>query len=104
MRPAEYRRMIHCEFVEGTGNFCEPEAWQALIDPEHCPLQPVSDRPVYIGLDLATAARGDDCALIGVYPDGGKVRVAFHKVWKGKERKTRLKLTETVKPYLLRVR
>ena len=104
LRPAEYRRMIECFFVEGIGNFCDPADWQALIDPHHNPLPPHSPQAVYVGLDLATAPGGDDCALIGVYNEGGKVKVAFHQVWKGKTRKERLKLTETVLPYLLRVK
>jgi phage terminase large subunit-like protein len=57
---------------------------------------------VYIGLDLAISPGGDDCALIGVYQDDGRVKVAFHKLWKGKARKAKLKLGSTVKPYLLR--
>lgn len=104
LRPAEYRRMIGCEFVEGIGNFCEPEAWKALIDPNHKPLAPGSPFPVYVGLDLALSPKGDDCALIGVYPHEGKAKLAFHKVWKGKERKHKLTLGSTVKPYLLEVK
>lgn len=104
LRPAEYLRMIETYFAEGQGDFCEPEAWAACISSDHRPLAPGDKRPVYIGLDLATSAGGDDCALIGVYADNGLVKVAFHQVWTGKQRKTRLKLTETVKPYLLRAK
>lgn len=105
LRPAEFSRMIETEFVEGIGNFCEPEAWAACVSPDHHPLPPHLETPVYVGLDIATSAGGDDCALVGVYrtPDN-RVAVAFHKVWKGKERKARLKLSETVKPYLLNIR
>lgn len=101
LRPAEYSRMIECVFVEGMGNFCDPADWEALIDPEHLPLAPGSGFPVYVGLDLAISPGGDDAAVIGVYPDGGLVKMAFHKVWKGKERRQKLKLGSTVKPYLL---
>jgi hypothetical protein len=104
LRAAEFARMIECQFVEGEGNFVEPDAWEALISPSHSPLSPGDIPRVYIGLDIATAPSGDDCALIGVYHQDGLVKVAFHKVWKGKDRKQRLKLTETVKPYLLRAR
>lgn len=102
LRPAEFARMILCEFAEGQGNFCEQEAWEALIDTEHKPLPPGSPQPVYVGLDLATAPGGDDAAVIGVYSDDNRVKVAWHRVWKGKTRRERLKLTETVGPYLLR--
>lgn len=96
--------MIECRFVEGVGNFCEPEAWAGLISADHQPLSPGSTKPVYVGLDLATSAGGDDCALIGVYPDNGRVVVAFHKVWKGKDRATKLKLKETVFPHIVNLR
>jgi hypothetical protein len=103
LRAAEYRRMILTQFVEGEGNFLSPDAWEALIDPEHEPLNPGNrEVPVYVGLDIATKPGGDDCACVGVYPQGGKVKLAFHKIWKGgKERKHRLRLSETVQPYLL---
>lgn len=103
LRAAEFARMVQTEFVEGVGDFCEPEAWEACISTDHTPL-PRGDKTkqVYIGLDLATSPKGDDCALIGVYrAENNRVAVAFHKVWKGKDRRIRLKLTETVKPYLL---
>jgi hypothetical protein len=99
LRPNEFARMIETRFVEGEGNFVDPDAWEALISLEHEPLPPGSEQKVYAGMDLATAAQGDDCALIGVYEDDGIVKVAFHKVWKGKDRKDQLKLTQTVKPY-----
>jgi hypothetical protein len=100
LRATEFQRMINCYFVEGVGNFCEPEAWEALISPGLEPLPAHSKQPVYIGMDLATAPAGDDCALVGVYSDNGIVKIAFHSVWKGKERRERLKLGQTVKPYL----
>jgi len=101
LREPEFRRMILTEFVEGTGDFLPIEAWLALVDPEHKLLAAGSHQPVYIGLDIATKPGGDDCALIGVYPDGGKVKVAFHKVWHGgQSRRKALKLSETVEPYL----
>jgi hypothetical protein len=103
LRQAEYLRMIETVFVEGVGDFVDQDAWEALISPTHEPLKPGSEHRVYIGLDLATAPGGDDCALIGVYHDQGLVKVAFHKVWKGgKERRARLKLTETAQPWILR--
>ena len=102
LRTAEYRRMILTEFVESIGSFVELEMWESLVDSELRPLEPNKITPVYVGLDLALSPRGDDCALIGVYSHpSGKVAVAFHKVWKGRTRIRKLKLGQTVKPYLL---
>jgi hypothetical protein len=104
LRPNEFARMIECRFVEGEGNFIEEDAWQSLIGADHEPLPPGDrSKPVYVGLDIATAPGGDDCALIGIYAEDNIAKVAFHKVWKGKDRKQKLKLTQTVKPYLLKV-
>ena len=64
--------MIKTIFAEGQGDFCEPEAWAGLHQPRSQPLLPGDKtRRVYVGLDLATSAKGDDCALVGVYPDNG---------------------------------
>ena len=106
LRAPEFRRMVKTEFVEGTGDFVDQRAWEALIDPTHTPLEPGNRRfPVYVGLDIATKPGGDDCALVGVYPHDGKVKVAFHKVWKGgRQRSTPLRLAATVKPYILGLR
>jgi len=98
--------MVECQFVEGLGNFVEPDAWERLIDPEHKPLAPTFSVPVFVGLDLALSPKGDDCALIGVYrrPDG-RAALAFHQVWKGGGlRIRRLKLGDTVKPFILDLR
>jgi len=101
LRPAEFARMIECDFAEGEGDFIEQWAWERLIDPNHKTLEPGSDKRVVIGLDLALAPGGDDCALIGVYHDDGKVKAAFHKVWRGgKRRKKPLRLSQTVEPYI----
>lgn len=102
LRAPDFQRMILCEFAEGVGDFVDLDAWLVLVDSEHQPLEPGSHQPVYVGLDLAVAPGGDDCALIGVYPEDGKVKVAFHQVWKGETRLARLKLTETVGPYMMR--
>ena len=56
--------MIETVFVEGEGDFVDPDDWQALIDPEHAALPPGSGQAVFVGLDLATAPKGDDAALI----------------------------------------
>lgn len=104
LRPAEYLRMIETYFAEGQGDFCEPEAWEVCISPDHLPLTPGDKRPVFVGLDIATKPGGDDCALVGVYPDSGYIKTAFHKVWKGgKDRTEQLKLKDSVYPYLLNV-
>jgi hypothetical protein len=110
LRAPQFKRMILTEFVEGEGDFVDPDAWEALVDPNAAPLTRGDKRfPVYVGLDIATKPGGDDCALIGVYRremDGqNPVRIAFHKVWHGGRRRLLpLKLAATVKPYILRLR
>ena len=96
----QFSRMILCDFVESEGDFIEQAAWEVLIHPDHKPLDPGSRLPVYIGLDVAIAVGGDDCALVGVYPEDGQVKVAFHKVWKSRGRKRALRLSQTVEPYI----
>ncbi len=110
LRPAEFKRMILTEFVEGAGDFIDAAAWAACIDPELRPLQGGSsigdDKPpfdIYIGLDLALAPGGDDCALVGVYGRDGQVFSAFHRVWRGRDRLRKLQLGRTVLPYILNV-
>ena len=98
---AQFSRMVACDFVESEGDFLDFETWETLIGPDHVPLDPGSDKAVFVGLDVATKPRGDDCALIGVYPQDGQVKVAFHRIWKGgKERRAALRLSETVEPYI----
>jgi len=105
LRPNQFARMIDTDFAGSETVFIEPAAWAACIDPEHKPLPRGSRRPVYVGLDLATKPGGDDCALVGVYRDEGKVKLAFHKVWKGgKARRRELRLSGTVEPYSRRLR
>jgi hypothetical protein len=101
LRAPEYRRMIKTEFVEGEGDFIDQDVWESLIDPNYDPDWDRRSRPVYVGLDVAVAPGGDDCAVVGVVPHEGRVFLRFHKVWKGKRRKRELRLSETVYPYLL---
>jgi phage terminase large subunit-like protein len=104
LRPPEFARLIAVDHAEGQGNFVDPAAWAACIDPAHMPLEPTRAVQVYIGLDLAIAPGGDDAALVAVYRgDDGAVKLAFHNVWRGKDRKVPLKLGGTVKPFLLRM-
>jgi len=104
LRPSEFLRMIKTVFAEGVGDFCEAHAWAALISADHTPLQPGDKRPLYVGLDLATSPKGDDCALAGVYSESNLVKMGIHKVWKGKERTSRLKLKSSVYPYILKLK
>lgn len=112
-REGTYQRHHLNRRATSEGNFCEASAWQACFSAEHRPLLPGDTRPVYVGLDLATSAGGDNAAAVGVYLDGGIVKLAFHRVWnnlarqkiKGaREGQDRLKLKETVYPFLLTVK
>jgi hypothetical protein len=102
LRPAQFSRMILTDFTAGVGDFVDPLLWAALVDPDHKPLERHSPYPVYIGLDLAVKPSGDDAAVVGLYADGRKVKVAFHKVWHGGRQRTEdLRIGQTVKPALL---
>lgn len=102
LRENTNKRLHENRRMPNVGTFVDDDVWQGLVDRKLEPLQPGSDRPVYIGLDLAVAPGGDNCALIGVYWDQGKTKVAFHKLWKGgKLRLRKLNLAETVEPYIL---
>jgi hypothetical protein len=103
LRENSYKRLHENFRTVNLGNFIDQEDWESLIDPEHKPLQPGAEFPVFVGLDLALSAGGDDCALIGVYPEDGKAKIAFHKIWKGRERSEKLKLSDTVEPFLLQL-
>jgi hypothetical protein len=93
--------MIDTDFSAGEGDFVDQDAWESGIDPNHHPLAPGAKEPVLIGLDLATKVGGDDCGLVGVYAQDGRVKVAFHKVWRGgRARRSELRLSETVEPYI----
>jgi hypothetical protein len=102
LRENAYRRLHLNERTSSAGTFIEQEAWEALIDPSHRQLQPGSTIPVYLGLDLALAEGGDNCALVGTYGEGGQVKVAFHKVWQGgKFRVRKLSIENNILPYIL---
>ena len=83
LRENSYRRLHLMSARNRLARFIDPEAWERLIDVHHHPLQAGSSQPVFVGLDLALSPEGDDCALIGLYGEGGLTKVAFHKVWKG---------------------
>jgi hypothetical protein len=102
LRENSYKRLHENFRTVNIGNFIDQEVWESLVDPDHRPLPPGSNRPVYIGLDLAVAPGGDNCALIGTYYEQGKVKIAFHKVWKGGIfRIKKLNISETVQPFIL---
>jgi hypothetical protein len=102
LRENTYKRLHENRRMPNIGSFVDDEVWQSLVDKNLKPLAAGSDRPVYVGLDLAVAPGGDNCALIGVYFDQGQTKVAFHKIWKGgRFRIRKLDLSETVEPYIL---
>jgi hypothetical protein len=100
LRDNSFTRLHLNRRTAGESNFCTQEEWELLIDSDLQPLAPTKEIPLLVGLDGATAPGGDDAALAAFYTDGSKVKLAWHKVWKGKTRKSRLKLSETVEPYL----
>jgi hypothetical protein len=102
LQSAEFARMFETDFVRSVGNFVHPDAWSSCVDPSLAPLPFGSDAPLYVGLDLAVKAGGDDAAIVALYPLGDKIAVALHTIWRGgKEREQDLRIAETVEPFLL---
>lgn len=102
LRENTYRRLHENERQVNVGTFIDQETWQALVSADHHPLPAGSKEPLYVGLDLAVAAGGDNCALIGVYFDEDKVKIGLHKVWQGgRLRLRKLSLSDTVEPFIL---
>lgn len=100
LRPNTNTRLHMNVRTAGEGSLATEEEWNALIDPGHAPLAPTKSVPLWVGMDGALAAKGDDFAIIAVYSDGPQVRVAWHKLWKGSDRRQLLKLGRTVLPWL----
>ncbi len=102
LRANTFTRLHLNRRTPAVGNFCTSEEWATLFDPAHEPLPPGSPMPVFVGMDLAVAANGDNAVICGVYPgEDGRAKLAFHKIWRGSERATPLKLGESVLPYLI---
>jgi len=99
-RPLSYRRLFCNLWVTNEVAFCPPAWWEGCKDPELRPLAPTKDVSVYVGVDAAVKPGGDDAAVIGLYRDGEKVKVAWYRVWHGKDRREELRLDESVEPYL----
>lgn len=100
LRTNAFRRLHLNERTASESALCTDDEWAAVLDPEHMPLGPNKVIPIRVGLDIATAAKGDDAAVIGVYSEGSRVLIAFHRVWKG-SRRSRLRLGESILPYLI---
>lgn len=95
-------RMIRCEFVGIAQPFVPSELWRACLDPNLKPLPPMKEVPLYVGVDAAVGAGGDDAAVIAVYEaDHGQICVAWHKIWRGSERRIEMRIDKTIEPYIL---
>ena len=104
LRENAYKRLHENQRTANVGDFVDPAEWEACISKELHPLAAGSKQAVYIGLDLAVAPGGDNCALVGVYEQAGRAVLAFHKVWKGgKFRIKSLSLLDEVAPYIIQL-
>ena len=94
---------IRCEFAEGQGELSIPKPGKpALIRSTRRLHQRKRYRStsawIWPSHPAATIAQP-----LAVYGDGKKCKLAFHRLWKGRDRATPLKLGESVKPWLLRI-
>lgn len=103
-RPASYNRIFRNMWGQSENAFCPLAWWEACLDRELRPLPPNKTVPLFVGVDAACKAGGDDVAMVAVYRDHlGRVAIAWYKLWKGgKRRRRELRLDTTLKPYLER--
>ena len=101
-RPLSFMRLFRNLWVSAESVFCPTDWWEVCKDTDLKPLPPTQSVPLYVGVDAAVKAHGDDVGVIAVYQQGERVAVAWHKVWRGgKSRNEELRLDQTVEPYLL---
>lgn len=100
--PGKARTHLYNERVSGEYGIPN-EIYLPLIDPDHVPLKPTKEVMLVLGVDAAFTKKGDDIGISGwhVDPDNpGRVRLAIHKVWKGKARREEQRL-EDIFEYLV---
>jgi len=103
-RALSYARLFKNRWVSSESAFVPAEWWEACLDPELKPLSPTKSIPLFVGVDAAVKANGDDAAAIALYRDKReRVCVAWYRKWTGgKARRQELRLDKTLEPYLER--
>ncbi len=92
------RRHLFNELVSGESMFPE-DLWRMQIHSDHRPLAATKEVLLVGGIDLAWQKSGDDIAISFWYSDGPFVKLALHKLLKGRGRKEEQKLQD-IEDYL----
>jgi phage terminase large subunit-like protein len=100
LRPGTYARLHLNQWQSGEEAFITSEDWDACVVPGLTPIGPGSHEPLHVGIDAAT--KGDCAAVVAVVLDGGRVRLACHRIWTPRKGDP-LDLEETVERYLLQL-
>lgn len=96
-----FRRLHRNDWTSGMGGLWTMEEWDACIDPDHRPLLPTKEIPLYVGVDAST--KRDQTACVGVYRDGNRIKLACSRAWQP-AREAPMDLEETIEHYLLELR
>ncbi len=74
-----FRRLHRNEWGSGLGGLWTLDEWDRCVDPELYPLLPTRETPIFIGADASV--KRDRCAVVGVYLDNNRIKLAFTKFW-----------------------
>jgi len=102
LRPGTYLRLHENRWAPSESVFISPELWDSCIDKERSPMLPqerTSQKrtPIFVGIDAGI--KSDHSAAVGVYWEGEKLALAFHRIWKPTKEEP-LDLEETIELYL----
>ncbi|MBA7568342.1 hypothetical protein ES695_11155 [Candidatus Atribacteria bacterium 1244-E10-H5-B2] len=98
LRPNTYLRLHENRWTSSESAFVSPEMWDACIDPNIRPILPGFQGQLSIGIDIGYSH--DSSSVVGVYREGDKVILAFHKCWIP-TKTHRIDIEETVEKYLI---
>ena len=103
LRPGTYLRLHENRWAPSESVFITPELWDGCVDKERSPMLP-QDRetnrkrtPLFLGIDAGI--KSDHSAVVGVYWEGEKLALAFHRIWKPTKSEP-LDLELTIENYL----
>lgn len=81
LRPGTFERLHFNKRATGSEAFIELDAWDACVDPEHRPILPTREGPIYLGIDASV--KHDSAAVVatGYDPERKKVILIRHRIW-----------------------
>lgn len=100
LRPGTYLRLHENRWAPSESVFITPGLWDSCVDPDHRPLLPSSSTRPQILIGADAGIKHDHAAVAGVYWDGERLALAFHRIWKPSKEKP-LDLEQTMENYLI---